>query len=500
MATLDGLQNSSVVLITSNSAENTIVKFRRNVGGQGFKTNSKNSTSTAEILSNYYQYDLQAISESENIRSKINRNPVFHPTVITVNEKTHLFYKQKDQKLYMGVICHGITTESKLDKQKQQQAVLLGDRRDFPKNKPLFYDDEKISTFKLNSFTEVPLSCGIVKNRKNRKDKETSTADSPVLSISYIDKTRSFLVLYSNNKLCRFSLKEAYSSISNTWENCHNGAGSTSIPWIQSSANSNKCWNRNKSFSNRNRNDFCAVFKKSYDHRPFYLQTNTLKGTPISLDRINSDVTSLISSKKPQAKSKSDSIIILGTITGKIIKYNYATHHIIESWQTDLGKISSVTGEILDNGEVFATGKHGFTLINVDNCGKYKSCQTCSGSADTSCSWCILEAECKPVGVSCTGKKSVSASNADICPKIKNFEPKAISVEQRKLEIVFKVKYVPWTESIDYECRIGNEIIRTNAENVDYNAREKIFRCDFSAGFALGSKNSNFSGFGLFAG
>ena len=143
--------------------------------------------------------------------------------------------------------------------------------------------------------------------------------------------------------------------------------------------------------------------------------------------------------KKPAGFSKTDGIIILGTTTGKIIKFNYATNHVIESWQTDLGKIASVTGEILNNGEVFATGKHGFTLINIDNCGKYKTCQACSGSADTSCSWCILEAECKPTS-NCNGK-SVLASAADTCPKVKNFEPRAISVEQRKLEVEFKVRY-----------------------------------------------------------
>ena len=56
--------------------------------------------------------------------------------------------------------------------------------------------------------------------------------------------------------------------------------------------------------------------------------------------------------------------------------------------------------------------------------------------------------------------------------------------------------YVPWTEQIKYECRIGatnrrtpslaemnenTEIIITTAANcVDNNAREKVFRCDFT--------------------
>lgn len=236
VTTLSGLQNSSVVLVTSSSPENTIVKFRRNLGGQGLsidqsdgnanKTLPKNAkTPTNEILSDYYQYDLQPVSESENIRSETDKTPSFHPTVIVTNEKTHLFYQQVNSDvLYMSVICHGSTTESKLDKQKQQQAVLLGEKRDFPKNKLLFSSEEKISTFKLNSLTEIPLSCGLKtgensnrennknrgnnKNRKNSKNSRDSTDN--IMSISYIEKTKSFLVLYSRNKLCRFDLKEAY--------------------------------------------------------------------------------------------------------------------------------------------------------------------------------------------------------------------------------------------------------------------------------------------------
>ena len=420
------------------------------------------------------------------IKAAKNSNPPkFLDSSFTIDNKVHLFHtgaeflddngevigkRTSTGRLFMAVICESFDFDPKF----------VEDNTDPDERETASSKQNLNLNYELNSYTEIELKCNIASINNNQP-----------ISVTHLLATNEIIVLYEDNNLCKFSLNRIKQKMYNTWLHCIKGSSGNSkiIPWIQTSK-SDKCWRRPASASehlisdNDHFSNFCSDFKVIYQRTPLFQTANPAEQQLSQMDLKtflppgSKKITSIISS------NRKDQIVILGTDAGELFKFSFDGNRILKSsnsqsnWHLGRDFTSIINGQVSNNGDLFAYSRKGFLLIPLDDCSKFKTCQECAKSDETSCGWCVLEGKCV-AQKKCLNEVLNPENNVGNCPNFKSFRPDSFSSQDNHVEFEIEA-YIPG--SFKYKCLLTNsknQTTQVNAIEKDNTPQTRKLSCNF---------------------
>ncbi|XP_028669224.1 LOW QUALITY PROTEIN: plexin A3 [Erpetoichthys calabaricus] len=297
------------------------------------------------------------------------------------------------------------------------------------------------------SYVEFPLGCTkdgveyrlVQAAYKHRPGKKLAQAlglseDDDVLFVVFSQGQKNRSNPPRESVLCLFSLQDVNEAMRERIQSCYRGEGKLSLPWLL-----NKelpCINTPMQIDD----NFCGLVL----NQPLG-GLRVIEGTPLFEDR--SDGMAAVAAYTYGEHS----VVFVGTRSGHLKKIRvdgvpaasqnallYETVPVVEG-----GAILRDMAFSPDFRYIYLLSERQVSRVPVESCGQYPTCQTCLGSGDPHCGWCVLHNKCSRQD-ECEKWQEARRFTSELnqCVEL-TVQPNNISVTVSSVQLTLRVRNVP---------------------------------------------------------
>ncbi|KAJ8259080.1 hypothetical protein COCON_G00180920 [Conger conger] len=233
--------------------------------------------------------------------------------------------------------------------------------------------------------------------------------------------------------LCLFTLRRIKEKIKERIQSCYRGEGKLSLPWLLNKELA--CINSPLQIDD----NFCGQ-----DFNQPLGGTSTIEGIPLFVDK-DDGMTSVAA-----YDYRGNTVAFAGTRSGRMKKI--LVNSAIPSQPALLYENVVVTegSPILrdllfspDQQHIYTLTDKQVSLVPVESCEQYSTCEDCLGSRDPHCGWCVLHNICsRKDRCERAGELQRFASDLRQCVQL-SIQPKNISVTMSEVQLVLQARNVP---------------------------------------------------------
>ncbi|XP_053576814.1 plexin-A1 isoform X2 [Bombina bombina] len=234
--------------------------------------------------------------------------------------------------------------------------------------------------------------------------------------------------------LCLFTLNKIKDKIKERIQSCYRGEGKLSLPWLL-----NKelvCINSPLQIDD----NFCGQ-----DFNQPLGGTVTIEGTPLFVDK-EDGMTSVAA-----YDYRGHTVVFAGTRSGRmkkiLVNLSGPSSHTTQQYENVVvHEGSAILRDLVlspDQQFIYAMTEKQVTRVPVESCEQYQTCETCLGSKDPHCGWCVLHNTCSRKD-KCERAEELHRFTTDQrqCVQL-TVHPKNISVTMSEVPMVLQAWNVP---------------------------------------------------------
>ncbi|XP_069822831.1 plexin-A1 isoform X2 [Dendropsophus ebraccatus] len=234
--------------------------------------------------------------------------------------------------------------------------------------------------------------------------------------------------------LCLFTLKKIKDKIKERIQSCYRGEGKLSLPWLLNKELG--CINSPLQIDD----NFCGQ-----DFNQPLGGTVTIEGTPLFVDK-EDGMTSVAA-----YDYRGHTVVFAGTRSGRmkkiLVDLTGPSFHTTQQYENVLvHEGNAILRDLVlspDRQYIYAMTEKQVTRVPVESCEQYQSCDTCLGSRDPHCGWCVLHNTCSRKD-KCERADELHRFTTDQrqCVQL-TVHPKNISVTMSEVPMVLQAWNVP---------------------------------------------------------
>lgn len=234
--------------------------------------------------------------------------------------------------------------------------------------------------------------------------------------------------------LCLFTLKKIKDKIKERIQSCYRGEGKLSLPWLLNKELG--CINSPLQIDD----NFCGQ-----DFNQPLGGTVTIEGTPLFVDK-EDGMTSVAA-----YDYRGHTVVFTGTRSGRmkkiLVDLSGPSAHATQQYENVLvHEGNAILRDLVlspDRQFIYAMTEKQVTRVPVESCEQYLSCDTCLGSRDPHCGWCVLHNTCSRRD-KCERADELHRFTTDQrqCVQL-SVHPKNISVTMSEVPMVLQAWNVP---------------------------------------------------------